>query len=71
MMRFSGELDPMKKFKVDSRLCLLTNRLVSSASKSIDERVFLRSYKESQIPCHLHRKLNPQDLSQVAPLRKN
>ena len=55
----SGELDPMKKFKIDSKLYLLTNRMVSSTSKRIDETTCLRSYKESQGLCHLHRKLNP------------
>ena len=68
MMRFSGDLDPMKKFKIDSKLYLLTNRMVSSASKSIDKIFFLRSYKEIQIPYLLHGKLNPQDLNQVDPL---
>jgi hypothetical protein len=70
MMRCSWGLDPMRKFKIDSRLLLPTNRLVSLASKIIDETIFLRSCMEIQNPCHLHRNLNPQDLGQVAPLRK-
>jgi hypothetical protein len=71
MVRFSGELDPMKKFKIDLRLCLLNNELVSSAFKSIDEATCLIFYKESQGPFHLPKKLNPHNLSQVSPLRKN
>jgi hypothetical protein len=50
MVIYSGELDRMKKFKSESILYLLTNRLVSSAFKSIDEIVYQRYYKESQNP---------------------
>jgi hypothetical protein len=70
MIRFSGELDPMKMFKIDFILYLLTNMMVSSTSKSIDETTCLRFYKESQGSFHLHRKLNLQNLSQFSPLRK-
>jgi hypothetical protein len=62
------ELDLMRKFKADSRLCLLTNKLVSSAFKSIDETIYRRYCKEIQNPCLLHRNLNPQDMMQVYPL---
>jgi hypothetical protein len=65
---FRGDIS-YENFKIDYRLCLLTNRLVSSASKSIDETTCLRFYKEIQGPFHLHRKLNPRNLSQVAPLK--
>jgi hypothetical protein len=68
MTRCSGELDLMRKFKADSRLCPLTNRLVSSAFKSIDETIYQGYCKESQNPCLLHRKINPQDLIQFAQL---
>jgi hypothetical protein len=37
----SEELDPMKKFKIDFKLFLLTNKLLSSASKSIEETTYL------------------------------
>jgi len=68
MTKCSGVLDLMRKSKEDSRLYLLTNNMVSSALKNKNRIVYQRYFKEIQIPCLLHRKLDLQDLSQVPPL---
>jgi hypothetical protein len=57
MTKCSGELDFMRKSEADSRLCLLTNKLVSSVFKNTENNLPNILQGDSK-PHLLHRKLD-------------